>query len=88
MYCQAIAYAFANISRGHEILDELVEGYSDCWVRTEEWDEEARNDHFGIEVQEKLPSAFLARVMQHRVKAHKAETIGALQWFGVNELLH
>ena len=89
MYAQAIAFAFANTPTGHAILIDLVEDYAlTCTNSSTGWEEEFRDACFGLSVQKKLPSAFLVRVMEYRLKNDARESEDVSEWFGVNEVLN
>lgn len=89
VYPQVVAYAFANLSAGHDVLDDLIGDYAVTWVHSAEWEQELQDDCFGLAVQERLPSAFLVRVMKYRLAAAKdEEDEEVVQWFGVNEVLY
>ncbi|KAJ8111849.1 hypothetical protein OPT61_g5650 [Boeremia exigua] len=87
-YPHILAYAFANLPSDNTLLLDLVEDYSLKWRESlTKWNEGLRDACFHISVQEELPSAFLARVMHHRLVSDAEDAANPAQWFGVEEIL-
>lgn len=87
-YAELIKYAVENSHMERGVLPDLIEDYALSWAESaESWDAERREACFAIDVQEKLPSAFLVRAMDYRLRNAMKEAEDVSEWLGVKDTL-